>query len=106
MKLRRTIHVIRTSKVARAIFKKYSKNMCEGIEQEPPCLDCVTRWNSTLVMYQQVIKLRDVMICIVSDIAIAHDFTDHTLTNEDWNHIQSMEQWLLVAAVICNYLSG
>ena len=57
-------------------------------------------------MYQQAIKLRDVMICTISDIAIAHDFTDHTLTNEDWNHIQSMEQWRLVPVVICNYLSG
>ena len=32
MKLRSVIHAIRTSKVARAIFKKYSKNMREGIE--------------------------------------------------------------------------
>jgi hypothetical protein len=61
------------------------------LEQEPPCLDFVTRWNSTLVMYQQAIKLRDVMICTVSDIAIAHDFIDHTLTNEDYNHIQSID---------------
>ena len=40
------------------------------------------------------------------DNAIANEFVDHTLSIEDWSHIQSMEQWLLVPAKICNYLSG
>ena len=105
MKLRKTLHSIRKSKVSRAIFKKYSKNMHKNGEQEPPCLDCVTRWNSTLVMYQQAMKLRDILSCTVSDKAIAHEFVDHTLSTEDWNRIQSMEQWLLVPAIISNYMS-
>ena len=95
-----------TSKVNRAIFKKYSKTMHENGEHEPPCLDCITRWNSTLIMYQQSLKLRDVLICTTSDNAIANEFVDHTLSIEDWSHIQSMEQWLLVPAKICNHLSG
>ena len=106
MKLRKTLHSIRTSKVSRAIFKKYSKTMHENGEHEPPCLDCITRWNSTLIMYQQSLKLRDVLICTTSDKAIANEFVDYTLSIEDWNHIQSMEQWLLVPAKICNHLSG
>ena len=106
MKLRKTLHSIRTSKVSRAIFKKYSKTMHENGEHEPPCVDCITRWNSTLIMYQQSLKLRDVLICTTSDNVIANEFVDHTLSIEDWSHIQSMEQWLLVPAKICNYLSG
>ena len=80
--------------------------MHENGEQEPPCLDCITRWNSTLIMYQQSLKLRDVLICTTSDKVIVDEFVDHTLSIEDWSHIQSMEQWLLVPAKICNYLSG
>jgi hypothetical protein len=66
--------------------------MFEGIEQEPPCIDVVTRWNSTLVMYQQSLKLRSVLTCTITDSTIAVDFYDDTLTMEDWNHIQEMEQ--------------
>ena len=105
MTLRKTLHSIRTSKVSRAIFKKYSKTMHENGEHEPPCVDCITRWNSTLIMYQQSLKLRDVLICTTSDNAIANEFVDHTLSIEDWSHIQSMEQWFLLPAKICTYLS-
>ena len=80
--------------------------MHENGEQEPSCLDCITRWNSTLIMYQQSRKLRDVLICTTSDKPIANHFVDHTLSIEDWNNIQSMEQWLLVPTKICHYLSG
>ena len=80
--------------------------MHENGEHEPSCVDYITRWKSTLIMYQQSLKLRDVVICTTSDNAIANEFVDHTLSIEDWSHIQSMEQWLLVPAKICNYLSG
>ena len=46
------------------------------------------------------------MSCTITDKNITHEFADHILTLEDWNHIHSMEQWLLVPGVICNYLSG
>ena len=34
------------------------------------------------------------------------EFVDGLLTIEDWNHIQAMEQWLLLPTRIYNYLSG
>ena len=105
MKLRKTLHTIRINKVCRAFFRKYSKSM-HGVAQEPPCLDVITRWNSTLTMYQQGIKLKDILTCTISDNLIDHEFADHILSVEDWNHIQNMEQWLSVPYIICNYLSG
>lgn len=42
MKLRNILVAIRTSKVRRAVFRKYSISMFEGVEQEPPCIDIVT----------------------------------------------------------------
>ena len=81
--------------------------MHENGEQEPPCLVCLTRWNSALIMcgrnimYQRSLKLIDVLICI-SDKAIANEFVDHSLSIEDWSHIQSM----FVPAKICNYING
>lgn len=66
-------------------------------EQEPPCLDMITRWNLILVMHQQAIKLRDTWSCTTSDKNITHELIDHILILEYWNHIYSMEQWLLVS---------
>ena len=106
MKLRNILVSIRSSKVRRAIFRKYSKSMYEHGEREPPCLDIITRWNSTLEMYQEALKLRDVLSCTIADSIIAADFVDSMLTIDDWNHIQAMEQWLLLPARICTYLSG
>ena len=74
-------------------------------EQESSCLDCVTRWNSTLVMYQQTIKLRDIMSCTISNKVIAHEFVDRSLSIDDWNHV-SMDQCFLVPSIIFNYMSG
>ena len=80
--------------------------MHENEEQEPPFLDCITTWNSTLIMYQQSLKLKDVLVGATSYKAIVDEFVDHTLSIEDGSQIQSMEQWLLVPVRICNYLSG
>ena len=96
MKLWKTLHSIHTSKVSKAIFKKYPKTMHENGEQAPSCLDCITsRWNSTIIIYQQSLKWRDVLIYTTSDKAIADVFVDHTISIEDWSHIKSMQQWLL-----------
>ena len=57
-------------------------------------------------MYQEALKLRDVLSCTIADSIIAVDFVDSMLTIDDWNHIQAMEQWLLLPARICTYLSG
>ena len=106
MKLRNILLSIRSSKVRRAIFRKYSRSMYEHGEREPPCLDIITRWTSTLEMYQEALKPRDVLSCTIADSIIAADFVDSMLTIDDWNHIQAMEQWLLLLARICTYLSG
>ena len=92
IKLRNILVSIRSCKVRRAIFRKYSRSMYEHGEREPPSIDVITRWNSTLVMYQEAIKLRDIITCTITDSAIAGDFVNGILTLEDWNHIQAMEQ--------------
>jgi hypothetical protein len=74
MKLRNILVTIRTSKVHRVVFSKYSISMFEGVEQEPPCIDVVTRWNSTLVIYQQSLKLRSILTCTIIDSTIASEF--------------------------------
>ena len=51
-------------------------------------------------------KIKRCLDLYTSDKAISVEFVDHTLSIEDWSHIQSMKQWLLVPAKICNYLSG
>ena len=66
--------------------------MYEHGEREPPCLDIITRWNSTLEMDQEALKLRDVLSCIIADSIIVSDFIDSTRTRDYWNQIQGMEQ--------------
>ena len=59
-KLRTVLQIIRSSKVRREVFRKYAK-MVEHREKEPPRLDVVTRWNSTLEMFRPAIKDRDIL---------------------------------------------
>ena len=94
IKLRNILVSIRSSKVqdTRTRTTIYSRSMYEHGEREPPSIDVITRWNSTLVMYQEAIKLRDIITCTITDSAIAGDFVNGILTLEDWNHIQAMEQ--------------
>ena len=106
MKLRNTLVSIHSSKICRDIFRKYSRSMCDHGEQELPCIEDIARWNSTLMMYQQAIKLRDVLNCTITDSTIVANFTDNMLSPEDWSHIEAMEQWLLLPARFCAYLSG
>ena len=73
--------------------------MFEGIEQEPPCINVITRWNSTLVMYKQFLKLRSVLICTIIDTVVATDFSDDTLTIEEWNNG-------CLYLLVCKFLSG
>ena len=63
MKLRNILLSIRSCKVRGAIIR----SMYEHGEWEPPCLDIITRWNSTLEMYQEVLKLKDVLSCTIAD---------------------------------------
>ena len=106
MKFTNILLSIRSSKVRRAIFRKYSKSMYEHGEREPPCLDIIMRWNSTLEMYQEALKLRYVLSCTIVNSIIAAYFIDSMFNIDYWNHIQAMEQWLLLPARICTYLSG
>ena len=57
-------------------------------------------------MYQEALKLIDILSCTITDSIIVADFIDSMLTIDYWNHIQEMEQWLLLHARICTYLSG
>ena len=68
--------------------------MVEHREREPPRLDVVTRWNSTLEMFTQVNKDRDILNFTISYLAISSDFNGYVLTGEDWSHIHAMEEWL------------
>ena len=83
-KLRTVLHTIRSSKVRREVFRKYAR-MVEHHEREPPRLDVVTRWNSTLEMFRQAIKDRDILTLTVSDLTISSDFNGYILTGEDWS---------------------
>ena len=66
--------------------------MVEHHEREPPRLDVVTRWNSTLEMFRQAIKDRDVLNFTISNLTISSDFNGYALTVEDWSHIHAMEE--------------
>ena len=92
MRLRNTLLSIRSSKFRRAISRKYSRSMYDHGGWEPLCLDIITRWNSTLEMDQEALKLRDVLSCIIADSIIVSDFIDSTRTRDYWNQIQGMEQ--------------
>ena len=81
-KLRTVLHTIRSSKVRREVFRKYAK-MVEHCEKEPPSLDVVTRWNSTLEMFRQAIKDRDVLNFTISDLTISSDFNGYVFTGDD-----------------------
>ena len=83
-KLRTVLSTIRSSKVRREVFRKYAR-LVEHREREPPRLDVVTRWNSTLEMFRQAIKDRDVLNLIVLDLTISSDFNGYVLTGEDWS---------------------
>ena len=59
------------------------------IERKLSSLDCMLDGKSTLIMFQQPIKLRDVWSCTIGNKAITHEFVDHTLTIEYSNNIPS-----------------
>ena len=103
-KLRTVLHTIRSSKLQREVFRKYAR-MVEHREREPPRLDVVIRWNSTLEMFRQAIKVRDILFTI-SDLTISSDFNGYVLTGEDWNHIHAMEEWLDTPAEVSTFLRG
>ena len=104
-KLRTMLQTIRSSKVRREVFRKYAK-MVEHREKEPPRLDVVTRWNSTLEMFRQAIKDRDILNFTISDLTISSDFNGYVLTVEDWSHIHAMEEWLETPAEVSTFLGG
>ncbi len=104
-KLRTVLHTIRSSKVRREVFRKYAR-MVEHHEREPPRLDVVTRWNSTLEMFRQSIKDRDVLNFTISDLTISSDFNGNVLTGEDWSHIHAMAEWLDTPAEVSTFLGG
>ena len=80
--------------------------MVEHRESEPPRLDVIRRWNSTLEMFTQVIKDRDILNFTISYLTISSDFNGYVLTREDWNHIHAMEEWLDTPAKVSNFLGG
>ena len=41
--------------------------MYEHGKRDLPCLDCPTRWNSTLEMYQEALKVKNILLCTMSD---------------------------------------
>ena len=90
-KLRNLIYFIRSSKVKRAIFKRFAKTMYEHGERDPPCLDCPTRWNSTLEMYQEALKVKNILLCTMSNNNSINEFTGEMPNGNDWNHITSNE---------------
>ena len=104
-KLRTVLSTIRSSKVRREVFRKYAR-LVEHREREPPRLDVVTRWNSTLEMFRQAIKDRDILTLTVSDLTISSDFNGYVLTGEDWSHIHAMEEWLDTPAEVSTFLGG
>ena len=104
-KLRTVLQIIRSSKVRREVFRKYAK-MVEHREKETPRLDVVTRWNSTLEMFRQAIKDRDILNFTISDLTISSDFNGYALTVEDWSHIHVMEEWLETPAEVSTFLGG
>ena len=104
-KLRTVLSTIRSSKVRREVFRKYAR-LVEHREREPPRLDVVTRWNSTLEMFRQAIKDRDVLNFTISDLTISSDFNGYVLTGEDWSHIHAMEEWLDTPAEVSTFLGG
>ena len=81
-KLRTMLHTISSSKFRREVFRKYARTV-EHREREPPRLDVVTRWNSTLEMFTQVNKDRDILNFTISYLTISSDFNGYVLTRED-----------------------
>ena len=56
-------------------------------EREPPCLDVLARWNSTLEMYEDAIKVKNILHTLL-------ELHKEELPNDDdWYHIQGMVDW-------------
>ncbi len=106
MKLRKTLKLIRKCKTHRALFKRYSRTMFDKGEREPPCMDAVTRWNSTLVMYQQAIQLKDVINWTITECSVPTNVNEYLLTREEWTHVEGMIEWLAMPAKISKFFSG
>ena len=64
-------------------------------EREPPYLDVPTRWNSTLAMYEDAIKVKNILHCTISDPSGA-PYKEELPNDDDWYHIQGMVDWLSV----------
>ena len=100
MKLRKTLKSIHKCKTHRALFKRYSRTMFDKGEREPPCMDAVTRWNSTLVMYQQAIELKDVINWTITECSVPTNVNEYLLTREEWTHVECMIEWLAMPTKI------
>ena len=80
--------------------------MVEHCEREPPRLDVVTRWNSTLEMFRQAIKDKDLLNFAISKLTISSAFNGYVLNLEGWSHIHAMEEWLDTPAKVSTFLGG
>jgi hypothetical protein len=74
--LRKTLLTLRSSKKARACF--HSTTTAAGKKREIPCVDSLTRWNSTFFMIKSSLELKESlnMVCSLMEI--------ERLTDVDW----------------------
>jgi hypothetical protein len=89
-KLRSCLSYLRGSKVRRGMFRTFAKvNM--GRSMEVPALDTPTRWNSTHVMVDQSLKLRET---ISATMLGTGGTSDMILTEPEWSTVAKVNTFL------------
>jgi hypothetical protein len=103
-KLRDLLKGIRVSSTIRQKIKNTQVCLGRVHLQDVPGLDVDTRWSSSFAMIKSSFELKDVLEAIYND--NTPNIGEKALTEEEWNVLRTVSNFLEIAAEITTLLSG